>query len=116
MEKIDKEVDTVVHGFRGVYLALYLVGAVLSGAGGNYLWMRSVAPSVVAPDRFTGSEAALLKSRISHIESTIDTHTQHHPDDVNQFDRRITTLEVQYAAIISNQGRIIAQLDKLNGR
>ena len=112
---MDKEKEyTPKDGIRSIYLALYFIGAVLSGAGGNYLFMRSVGPETMAPDRFTGTQASALISRINHIESLIDLHTAQHPDISNQYDRRIAVLESQYEIIIKNQDRIILRLD--NGR
>jgi hypothetical protein len=105
--------DSDKNGYRNIHMALYFLGAVLSGAGGNYLWMRNVAPEVVAPDRFTGTQGSALISRMEHLETEIRGHQNNHPDKQNQFDRRITTLEAQYAVILRNQERI---LDRLDGR
>ncbi len=97
----------IKNGTHPVIVALYFIGAVLSGAGGNYLWMRNVAPEVVAPDRFTGTEADAL-------EFKIDTHLANHPDIEYRFDARLTALEAQYAIILTNQQRILDRLDRLN--
>ena len=99
-------------GTKNVYLALYLIGAVLSGAGGNYIWMRNVGPEILAPDRFTGTQGAQLIERVDRLEDGIDYHTGNHPDKVDQFDRRIATLEAQYVLLLSNQQRIIDKLDE----
>ena len=99
-------------GTRNVYLALYLIGAVLSGAGGNYIWMRNIGPEIMAPDRFTGAQAEQLNHRIDNIESGLIYHTNNHPDKIYQYDRRIATLEAQYVLLLSNQQRIIDKLDE----
>ena len=114
-----EEADTI-KGVRSVYLALYFAGAVLSGAGGNYLWMREIAPDVVAPDRFTGTEASSLISRIETIEKynarqerNMDAHLVKHPDIENRYDRRIAVLESQITALLLNQERMMNKLDSL---
>ena len=101
-------------GIRSVYLALYFLGAVVSGVGGNVLYLRNFAAEDIAPDRFTGTQAAKLEERVGHIERDMDTHVRTHPDIVNRFDRRITVLETQYSNIIANQTRIIERLDRMN--
>jgi len=100
-------------GARSVYLALYFIGAVLSGAGGNYLWMRQVAPDLVAPDRFTGTQALALERSITSLDAKVTFHVREHPDRINQFDRRITVLETQYSTMISTLRRIEDKLDAL---
>lgn len=109
----DEQAHNKTDGFRAIYLALYLVGAVLSGGGGTYVWLRTTGPEIVAPDRFTGSQASTLITRVSHLEADVNMHLDRHPDVTNQFDRRIATLEAQYAIILANQARI---LDRLDGR
>ena len=100
-------------GLRSIYIALYFLGAVLSGAGGNYLFMQNIAPDTIAPDRFTGSEAHQLIERVSRIEDTVEFHIGTHPDKTQSFDRRIAVLESQYTTLIRNQQRIIDKLDEL---
>lgn len=113
-KRMSEEISTPkTIGVRNVYLILYLLTAVLSGAGGNYLWLNNIGPDVVAPDRFTGTEAATLKARINHIESSLDTHTRAHPDIENRYDRRIAVLESQISAMLLNQQRMMDKLDKL---
>jgi hypothetical protein len=99
-------------GTRNVYLALYFIGAVLSGAGGNYLWMRNIGPEALAPDRFTGAQAQQMNRRVDSIEAGLQYHTNNHPDKVDQYDRRIATLEAQYVLLLANQQRIIDKLDE----
>ena len=103
------------NGGRNLVLLGYFCGAVVAGAGGNFLVMRQMAPEIVAPDRFTGTEAQLLIRNIEHTDSSLRRHLSAHPDMVNQFDRRITTLEAQIPIILANQERILNRLDDLNG-
>ena len=100
----DKKESNTKDGVRSIYLGLYFLGAILSGAGGNYLWMRNVGPDIVAPDRFTGTQASAL-------ESKLDSHLRNHPD--RPLEIRVSRLEEQYASIIRNQNRI---LDRLNDK
>lgn len=109
----DKNEHNGEHAIRPIVLALYFIGAVLSGGGGTYAWLNTAGPEMVAPDRYTGSQAAALIARVGRIESDISQHITHHPDDVNQFDRRIATLEAQYAIILQNQARILDRLDNM---
>jgi len=97
-------------------IVVAVLSAVLGSGGGIALvFNTSAGQSLVRPDPFTGTQAAQLDSRLKHVEREIDTHIRLHPDSVNQYDRRITTLEVQYANIISGQHRIIERLDKITG-
>jgi len=93
------------NGLKPVFLALYFLGVVLSGSGGTYVWLRTTGPEMVAPDRFTGTEAAALKLEINQ-------HIRSHPDQENRFDARITRLEAQYTIILANQARILDRLDR----
>jgi hypothetical protein len=111
MSRNDEYPGVRPEGMRNVYLALYLIGAVLSGAGGNYIWMRNIGPEIMAPDRFTGAQAEQMNHRIDNIESGLIYHTNNHPDKTNQFDRRIATLEAQFVIILSNQQRILDRLE-----
>lgn len=112
---VDNNEHNPIHqrdGMRSVYVALYFIGAVLSGAGGNYLWMRNLGPDVVAPDRYTGTQASELIGTVERIDRTLTKHMNEHPDQLNQFDRRIATLEAQYVLLIAGQQRILDKLDK----
>ena len=98
-------------GARSIYLALYFIGAVLSGAGGNYLWMRQVAPDIVAPDRFTGAQARAIEHAVANLDGKVTFHVREHPDRINQYDRRITVLETQQHTILLVLTRIEDKLD-----
>ena len=89
-------------------LAIAVASAFVGGAGGPLLLVKLGAAETLRPDPFTGAQAAVLESRVEALEN----HVAYHPDITNQFDRRITTLEVQYANILANQERIIQRLDK----
>jgi hypothetical protein len=101
-------------GVRNVYIALYFVAAVLSGAGGNFLWLNNSGADIVAPDRFTGTQAAALTVRINRNEMDLDGHVRDHPDLENRYDTRIAVLESQIAALLLNQQRMLDKLDKLD--
>jgi hypothetical protein len=105
--------DDRVKGVRNVYLTLYLIGAVLSGAGGNYVWMRNVGPEIMAPDRFTGAQAGVLIEQVAALQQDMGYHLNNHPDTKLQFDRRIATLEAQYVILLANQVRILDKLDDI---
>ena len=75
--------------------------------------MRNVGPDLVAPDRYTGAEAAALIGRFDRLESNFGTHISQHPDKNNQYDRRIAVLESQYATLLRNQQRMLDKLDEL---
>lgn len=107
-------------GIRNVYLILYFIGAVLSGAGGNYLWLNRVGPEVVGADRYTGTQAASLTTRVDRNEQDIVTmreivsgHVTEHPDLENRYDLRIAVLESQISSILLNQQRMMDKLDEL---
>ena len=104
------------NGYKYNPIVVAIVSAVIGSGGGLALvFNTSAGQSLVRPDPFTGTEASQLEARIKHLETEINIHVRQHPDTVNQFDRRITTLEVQYANIISGQHRIIERLDKITG-
>lgn len=75
--------------------------------------MRNIIPEIIAPDRFTGSEAQVLIRRVAHNESLIEQHIEGHPDQTLKFDRRIAVLESLMETVIKNQQRIIDKLDEL---
>jgi hypothetical protein len=101
------------NGTKHIVLLGYFCGAFVSAIGGNYLVMRQMAPEIVAPDRFTGTEAQSLIRDLEHIDQSLRSHLNAHPDMVNQFDRRIIRLEEQYKVILKNQERILKRLDQL---
>jgi hypothetical protein len=93
---------------RPIILAGYFVAAALSGIGGSYAWLNQVGPDIVRPDPYTGAQARGLESRINALEY----HVRNHPDQTNQFDRRITVVETNQRVIIANQERILSKLEK----
>jgi hypothetical protein len=112
----DKESKVGGRGHSWTPIAVAVIGAFLGSSGTVALVFSSpIGQEIARPDPFTGSQAAALIRRLENVEEDLHGHVTKHPDDVNQFDRRITTLEVQYASIIANQGRIIERLDRLNG-
>ena len=91
-----------------------IVSAVLGSGGAiSLVFGTPIGQNIARPDPFTGSQGAALVERVDNIESEIESHIHNHPSDVNRFDRRITTLEVQYASILSNQQKIIDRLDRM---
>ena len=92
-----------------------VIGGILGSGGAiSVVFSTPVGESLVRPDPFTATQAAALEQRITHLELDTGNHINSHPDVVNRFDRRITVLETQYSNILSNQVRIIEQLDRLN--
>jgi len=91
-----------------------IVGAVLGSSGSIALVFNTPAgQSFVRPDPYTGTQASALAHRVGEIETDLGTHITTHPDATNQYDRRITTLEVQFQQILDNQRRILDRLEKL---
>lgn len=81
--------------------------AAISASGGLYIALGTpVGESLTRPDPFTGAQGAYLEQRIEALEY----HVRNHPDVENQFDRRITTLEVQFSQIIENQRTILEHI------
>ena len=110
----DKKVQNGKGNGKYSPLLVAVISAVLGSGGGIALVFNTPAgQSLVRPDPFTGTEARALSAKIAHVESEWDQHVRNHPDVINHFDRRITTLEVQYANIIANQQRIIDRLERL---
>ena len=106
--------DKVESNGRGKWhpAAIAIVSAML-GSGGSIalVFNTPVGQEITRPDPFTGSQGASLTQRVDHLEEDVNDHLSHHPDAENQFDRRIATLEAQYAIILANQGRILDRLD-----
>jgi hypothetical protein len=99
--------------YRHPVLAV-LLGSILGGGGTLGVFLGTpVGQERLRPDPFTGTQGAQLTQRVVHIEEDVASHLSHHPDAENQFDRRIATLEAQYAIILQNQGRILDRLDSL---
>ena len=94
-------------------IAIAIVSAFIGSGGGIALvYNTDAGQSLTRPDPFTGSEGASLEERVNHIEGDLGSHLSRHPDETNQFDRRIATLEAQYAIILQNQARILDRLEK----
>lgn len=103
----------VKNGNKWIPLAVAVIGACGGAFGGSYLYVESGVGSstlqqVARPDPFTGHEARELERRISQVER----HVTQHPDIVNQYDRRLATLEAQYAIILTQLDRILDRLEK----
>ena len=97
-------------------IVVAVIGSILGSGGAlSMVFNTSTGQSLVRPDPFTGTEATKLEATLEHLQTEIEIHLRQHPDTVNQFDRRITTLEVQYSNIILGQQRIIERIDKMNG-
>ena len=89
-----------------------VIGAFLGSSGTIAVYLGTpVGQQTVRPDPFTGSQATALIQTIDTVKEDIDDHIKFHPDRENQFDRRIATLEAQYAIILQNQARILDRLD-----
>ena len=94
-------------------LAVAVLSALLASGGTiGVVFNTSAGEQLARPDPFTGSQGASLEARVEHIEKDLNDHVLRHPSDENQFDRRIATLEAQYAIILQNQARILDRLDK----
>ena len=92
-----------------------VVSAVLGSGGAiSVMFGTPIGQEIARPDPFTGKQGATLIERVSHLERDMATHVNTHPDMVNQFDRRITVLEVQYEGITSMLERIEKKLDRLS--
>ena len=95
-------------------LALAVVSAVLGGTGGPFLLVKLGGPSVMAPDRYTGTQALALEERVAALEA----HVEDHPDvqlraDIATLTAEIAGVKAAQDQIISNQDRI---LDRLIGQ
>ena len=107
----DKEYNTK-NGTKWHPVLIAILGAILGSSGSIFVVFGTpLGQSVARPDPFTGTQAASLIADIRRVESDIDMHITRHPDKLNQFDRRITTLEVQFSQILDNQTRILNKLD-----
>lgn len=89
-----------------------VLGAFLGSTGTIAVYLGTpLGQEIARPDPFTGSQAARLEARLDEIDRDIHNHLERHPDVQNQFDRRIATLEAQYAIILQNQGRILDRIE-----
>jgi hypothetical protein len=95
-------------------LIVAVLGGLLGSTGSLAIYVGTpIGQELARPDPFTGTQAAALEQRVVHLEDEVIDHIERHPDVTNHFDRRITTLEVQYAAILSNQEKILSRLERL---
>ena len=102
------------YGRKWTPVLVAVVAAAIGSLGTVSIYLGTpLGQEVVRPDPFTGTQATALITRLGRIETDITNHIRRHPDEINQFDRRITTLEVQFTQILANQKRI---LDKLDGK
>lgn len=101
--------DKAINGSRGwtILLSTVLAGTIGSG-GGVFIYMQNLGADqlqqMARPDPATGSE-------LRQIRKNLQRHLDNHPDIVNQFDRRITRLEIRLETIIKNQNRILERLN-----
>jgi hypothetical protein len=93
-------------------LIIAVLGAFLGSTGTIAIYLGTpLGQEMARPDPFTGSQAARLEARLDEIDRDIHFHLEQHPDATGQFDRRIATLEAQYAIILQNQGRILDRIE-----
>jgi len=108
----EKKSKVTIHGSKWTPVAVAIIGAFLGSTGTVAVYLGTpIGQEIARPDPFTGTQASALTTRIEHLEEDIGDHLDHHPDRENQFDRRIATLEAQYAIILANQARILDRLD-----
>lgn len=94
-------------------LVVAIVSAVLGSTGGPYLLDRLLGFNPYRADPFTGTEAALLASRLERIED----HVENHPDvelraSIALIRADIAEARAEREQIIRNQDRILDRLDK----
>lgn len=111
----DKKVQTDSgHGNKWTPVVVAIVGAFVGSLGTVSVYLGTpLGQEITRPDPFTGRQAAALEQRLSRLERDILGHLNTHPDQTNQFDRRITVLEVQYGGIMNYLERIDKKLDNL---
>jgi hypothetical protein len=110
----EKEHNGKRDGSKLTPILVAVIGAFVGSSGTIAIYLGTpIGQEIARPDPYTGSQAAALTTRVEYLEAEVDAHVNRHPDQENQFDRRIATLEAQYAIILQNQGRI---LDRLDGR
>ena len=101
-------------GRKWTPVAVAVVGAFLGSSGTIAVYLGTPAgQEITRPDPYTGTEGAALEHRVNDVEAELNGHLGAHPDEMNHFDRRITTLEVQYSQILANQQRILNRLEAL---
>lgn len=100
-------------GNKWTPLIIAAIGAAIGSLGTvTVVFNTPYGQAVARPDPFTGTQATALTQIVEHIEEDITDHITAHPDQTNRFDRRIATLEAQYAIVLANQGRILDRIDK----
>jgi hypothetical protein len=103
-----------VYGSKWHPVVIAIVSAIIGSSGGvAVLYNTDYGQTLTRPDPYLGAQGASLEARVDHIEGDMNDHLARHPDDVNQFDRRIATLEAQYVIILQNQIRMIDRLEKI---
>ena len=103
------------NGNKWTPVVIAVVGAFVGSLGTVSVYLGTpLGQEIARPDPFTGRQAAALETRIGHLENDLATHFRTHPDKANQFDRRITVLEVQYNGIMEYLKRIDKKLDNLS--
>lgn len=112
----DKKRNNGERGHKWTPIVIAVVGAAFGSLSTVSIYLGTpVGQEIARPNPWTSLQAKAahdaLTDRISHIESDVADHLEHHPDRENQFDRRIATLEAQYAIILQNQARILDRLD-----
>ena len=102
------------NGSKWTPVVVAIVGAFVGSLGTVSVYLGTpLGQEITRPDPFTGRQAAALEQRLSRLERDILGHFNTHPDKTNQFDRRITVLEVQYGGIITYLERIDKKLDRI---
>ena len=116
----EEKAHNVMHDGRKWNPILIAVVSTIIGSGSGVALVfntptgQQAIQSTARPDPFTGSQGAVLTERVLHLEQEIRLHEGNHPDIINQFDRRITVLEVQYDGIMGYLERIDKKIDNLN--
>jgi len=83
-----------------------IIGAFIGSSSTVAVYVNTpLGQKITRPDPFTGSQAAVLISRIEHLEDEAG--------QVSQLSLRTAVLESQYANILQNQIRILDRLDQL---
>ena len=112
----DKKSNNGGHGTKWTTVLVACVGAFVGSSGTVALVFNSPRGQEIArPDPFTGTQAATLRTGLHDLQVDFSSHVRQPPDN-RDHDLRITTLEVQFDQILSNQVRILERLDRLNGQ
>lgn len=94
-----------INGTRGWSILAASIVASLAGSGsGVFIYMQNLGADqiqqIARPDPATGTE-------LRNLAQDLDYHIHNHPDIVNNFDRRITRIEVMLERIEANQQRLL---------